>query len=1379
MNGLFRETWTNLTATERDVATVLSIVFEERSVLDLSRLLNKIGLQPPPGETRFTHAGTEQIVHKLHELEVVVRHDDRNWRINVDLSEAIMRHASRRPDFSYLLNEIRRELPYKTYWQPSSPFALMREIRISFYLQNEASFDRLQREAETFYPDQAQRGNFIEPLFAEFDARWVDNLLPKWQEINVKNAFRKAILSLEPLDELVEFLEQHELIRNPESGGMRELLAEAFVLQGAWSRLQLWADLETDEWRQSANHLIYHVLRDDDEGAMELIDEVRKGYRREFDNKFPAHLAGYLYLLSLLRNGGVKSAEVIGRHLENVDPTQNLRLAGTYLVLRSLFAYLRNDEKAQAIADEGLASTDHNAFTLTFQALYRMWTDSSTKPVDEAYIARLDQLRDRAQESGYRWVEMELTRVLSRRHPNKEARAAYAERAEALSQELRIFSLSNAMPRIEPWERALEVLATMGASDKNGEKKRAKKTARFVWFVDFEARELEPREQTLAKNGSWSKGRKVALKRVKQGDVEGMTPQDVSVAKSIEEDYSKYHPNGHFRIVYEDALVALVGHPNLYLKQNPSIGVELVRRNPQLLIEEGDNRLYLRFAQEFSGTGVQVVKETPTRYQVIEVNEAHDNIHRQIGAGLEIPKRARHRLTEVSRNLSKIVEVQSTLNGVIDDVDEAKADERIYVHLLPIGETFKVEFFVRPLPDDDQYFKPGRGRSKVIGEKGGLRRLAERNLSKEIELAEQMILECPTLQKIVHRDYEWQVDEVEDCLSILLELQPLRALNKIVLEHPRGERIRLIGSVDFSDLSIGVREKAGWFDVEGTLAVDDNQVINFRELMEKVAQNDQSQFIQLSEGQYVALTEQLRRKLREMEGLLSEGKDGLQLHPLASGILDDVADQLGSFEADVAWRESLQRIQTVNQTIARVPTTFRAELRPYQLDGFRWLMRLADWGVGACLADDMGLGKTIQGLAMLQARAERGPALVIAPASVTRNWVREAAKFAPTLNPVLLTTGDRAQIIDSVGPYDMLVVSYGLLPFEGEALAAKRFGTIILDEAQAIKNRGTKRSQVAMSLQADFRVATTGTPIENHLGELWNLFNFLNPGLLNSFQRFNEKYTIPITKNNDNERRQQLRRLIQPFILRRRKEEVLEELPPKTEVTLTVELSDQERAFYEALRQRALESIDETEGPSRRFQILAELMKLRQAACHPKMVDPSLDISSSKLELLAETVQELRETGHKALIFSQFVRHLKLVEEWVIENDIPYQYLDGSTPGKKRDEAVQAFQRGEGDLFLISLKAGGTGLTLTAADYVIHLDPWWNPAVEDQASDRAHRIGQQRPVTVYRFVSENTIEEKIVKLHNEKRDLADSLLAGTEQSASLSADELLEMIKYG
>ncbi|MEM7574128.1 MAG: DEAD/DEAH box helicase [Bacteroidota bacterium] len=1372
----FREIWTELDTTERDVATVISMVYERISVLDLAHLLNKIGLAPPVGESRFSHARTKEITDRLFELGILLAYDKRGWQIKPLYSEAIMRYASRRPDFNYTLNEIKRELPYKQYWQPKSPEAMMREVRIAFYQQNQAAYNRLQKDAETHYPQQAIMGYFSAALFAEFDPRWVQGLHPEWQLANLRQAFNNCIENLDPLDELLLFLERHPQIEAKEMAAMRDLLCEGYLLRGQWQLVLDWARRETDEWRSAARHLMVASLRDQDEQALELIENVRKGYRKEFSSKFPSELSGHLYLVSLLRSGGVKNAEQIGHFLEKMDLSEHMRFYGPHLALQSLYGFLRKHDELLEKAESSLRELPHNAYSLIFAGLLNSWVQGDSLPA--SWMKELDEKRDLAQLSGYRWVEMELTTILSLIHPHEQLRETYARRGQDLSKQLKLVSLTDAMPRIESWERALEVLSTLG-NGQSEKSKRSKKTARFVWFVDFEAKELEPREQTLSSGGSWSKGRKVSLKRVKTGDVPAMNPQDVAVARAIEEDYGKYYPQGNYRLNFELAVVALVGHPNLYLRSNPQVAVDLVQKRPQLLVEEGDQKLFLSFAQQFKGPGVQVIKETPTRYQVIEVTDDHAFIKRQIGEGLEIPKRARHRLLEVGRRLGKVVEVQSSLSGFVDQLDEIPGDTRIYVHLLPIGETFKVEFFVRPLPEEDQYFKPAVGRQRVMAEKGDQGRVAKRLLEEERMAADAIVGACPTLSRIVYRDYEWQLDEVEDCLNVLLELQPLRAAERIVLEHPRGEKIKLLGSVDFGDLRLGVSGNQSWFDIDGELQLDDRRVLDFRELLSRVSENEKTRFVQLSEGQYIALTDQLRSKLREMEGLLQQTNDGLKLHPLGASMLDDISTQLGGFEADLNWRETLSRIDNAQRSVARVPSTFRAELRPYQLDGFRWLMRLSDWGVGACLADDMGLGKTIQALAVLQARAEAGPALVIAPASVTRNWMREAAKFAPTLNPILLGPGDRAEMIQSVGPYDLLLVSYGLLPFEGDNLSAKNFGTIILDEAQAIKNRGTKRSRVAMQLQGDFRMVTTGTPIENHLGELWNLFQFLNPGLLGTYDRFNDKYANPITKNNDNERRRQLRRLIQPFILRRRKEEVLEELPPKTEVNLTVELSEGERAFYEALRQTALENIEEAEGPNRRFQILAQLSKLRQAACHPKMVDPTIDLPSSKLELVAETINDLRDNGHKVLVFSQFVKHLKLVENWVKEQQIPYQYLDGSTPGKKRDEAVQAFQRGEGDLFLISLKAGGTGLTLTAADYVLHLDPWWNPAVEDQASDRAHRIGQQRPVTVYRLVAEGTIEEKIVKLHREKRDLADSLLAGTETSAKLNADQLLDLIKYG
>jgi SNF2 family DNA or RNA helicase len=397
------------------------------------------------------------------------------------------------------------------------------------------------------------------------------------------------------------------------------------------------------------------------------------------------------------------------------------------------------------------------------------------------------------------------------------------------------------------------------------------------------------------------------------------------------------------------------------------------------------------------------------------------------------------------------------------------------------------------------------------------------------------------------------------------------------------------------------------------------------------------------------------------------------------------------------------------------------------------------------------------------------------------NWISEAQKFAPTLNVIQFGSADRQKTLDQLQPLDMLICSYGLLQQEemAQMLAQVQWQTIVLDEAQAIKNFATKRSQGAMQLQAGFRILTTGTPIENHLGELWNLFRFINPGLLSSLEDFNERFAVPIERYQDHQARNKLKKLIQPFLLRRTKTQVLEELPSRTEIVLHVDLSTEEMALYETLRLSAIAKLSssDAEAGAKHLQVLAELMKLRRVCCNAKLVMADTPLPSAKLQLFGEVLSDLLDNRHKALVFSQFVGHLHILRDYLDEKKIQYQYLDGSTPAAQRKKRVDAFQAGQGDVFLISLKAGGTGLNLTAADYVIHMDPWWNPAVEDQASDRAHRIGQQRPVTIYRLVAKNTIEEKIVALHHQKRDLADSLLEGTDMGGKISTDELLHLLQ--
>ena len=538
-----------------------------------------------------------------------------------------------------------------------------------------------------------------------------------------------------------------------------------------------------------------------------------------------------------------------------------------------------------------------------------------------------------------------------------------------------------------------------------------------------------------------------------------------------------------------------------------------------------------------------------------------------------------------------------------------------------------------------------------------------------------------------------------------------------------------------------------------------------------------SRFVALNDGRFLALTEQLRHRLGELAAYGERKNDSLRFPQIRAMALSDL-DEWCTLKADKHWNACLKRIEDAGDVVAEVPSTLNAELRDYQIEGFRWLCRLAHWGAGACLADDMGLGKTLQAIALLLRRAAEGPALVIAPTSVCFNWEAELRRFAPTLNPRMLGAGDRDTFFGDLGPRDVVITSYGLLNSEVERMQSIKWHTTILDEAQAIKNTLTKRSQAAMSLSADFRLILTGTPIENHLGELWNLFQFINPGLLGTIEQFHQRFAVPIERDHHREASQQLKRLVQPFLLRRTKSQVLTELPPRIEVTVPVTLSDEEAMIYETSRQRAVMQLSEnTEAKGRHVRILAEIMRLRRACCHPSLLLPDCGLPGAKLAAFSETIDELLVNRHKALVFSQFVDHLSILRAELDRKEISYQYLDGSTPLRERKRAVDAFQNGEGDVFLISLKAGGTGLNLTAADYVLHMDPWWNPAVEDQAADRAHRLGQLRPVTIYRFITRGTIEEKILELHSTKRELADSLLEGSESTGRLSAEELLALIR--
>ncbi len=543
--------------------------------------------------------------------------------------------------------------------------------------------------------------------------------------------------------------------------------------------------------------------------------------------------------------------------------------------------------------------------------------------------------------------------------------------------------------------------------------------------------------------------------------------------------------------------------------------------------------------------------------------------------------------------------------------------------------------------------------------------------------------------------------------------------------------------------------------------------------------------VQLGDGSYGVLPEELLKQYGLLIGLGKAHGDHIRYSRAQTGLLDALLASREEVQVDAVFaaaREQLRRFEGIQP--AAQPPGFRGELRTYQREGVAWMGFLRDLGFGGCVADDMGVGKTAQVLAMLETRRELrlksmapGPSLVVVPRSIVYNWMQEAARFTPRLRVLDHSGAGRDKSVEQFSNYDLILTTYGTLRRDAVEFQNFRFDYIILDEAQAIKNAGTESAKAARLLQANHRLVMSGTPIENHLGELWSLFEFLNPGMLGSLSVDGSGGMS--LKNPDQPTREMLSRALRPFILRRTKDQVAPELPLKLEQTVYCEMDRGQRKLYDELRdhyRHALLGRIETQGMGRsKMQILEALLRLRQAACHPGLLDAKRkDELGAKLEVLMTRLAEVIAEGHKALVFSQFTSFLDIVRLHLNKQGVVYEYLDGKV--RDRQARVERFQSDpDCPLFLISLKAGGVGLNLTAAEYVFLLDPWWNPAVEAQAIDRAHRIGQLKRVFAYRLIAKDTVEEKVLELQNTKRNLADAIIRA---DASLVRDLKREDLEF-
>ena len=1153
----------------------------------------------------------------------------------------------------------------------------------------------------------------------------------------------------------------------PPNPALAMTLAEDCLLCGRLDDTLFWLNGNALPWAQAMRGTVL-LLRGDSAAAMAEFTLALKSLRKEDGQRaYFSGIYGFLYVLALLRDNEpakTKRAESIINEAARQSISEDMPFEYMRLLIQARNGTLNTDSGLFRIEER-------NPLVYLFQMLTYYWLDvakfSKAKPaLINAYTTTVD--------AGFFFGAAQFAELLGRLGDTH-----FADLAVTIRTKHGFANLVDWFARQETWQRQLEALANLAPS---GRAATPASSLRLAWMAEISPDghyvTVEPREQKRSARGIWTAGRAVALKRLVEDEKSEFTePHDRRVIATIERSIDRYG-RAQYEMNTREALAALVGHPLVFWSDTPTVRLEVLSGEPQLLVQA--QKSGFKFSVQPSlDSGLETVmltKETPTRLRVTKISDEHRRIAAIVGNGLTVPAHAKQMVLDAIAAISSLVTVHSDVEGGAANVRQVEADTRLHAHLLPYEAGLKLQILVRPFADAGPYFTPGSGPESVIAEIEGQPCQARRELKAERKAEIQLTGACPTLTLLEPVHGEWLIDEPSAALELLGQLQAQG--EQVVIAWPEGEKFKLRRQVDSKKFSLSIKRETNWFAATGELQITEDKVVDLRKLMELLKQSS-GRFIPLGGNEFVALTDEFKRRLQDLDAFGDAHGDGVRVHPLAAFALEELVDDAGKVTVDNHWKQHRKRLREVDSLQPQVPTTLQAELRDYQVTGFDWLTRLAHWGGGACLADDMGLGKTLQALALILSRAQQGPALVIAPTSVCMNWQAEAARFAPTLNLIMFGAGDRNKALSKLKPFDLVVSSYGLLQQEAELFASVQWNTIVLDEAQAIKNKETKRAQAALALRGDFKIVATGTPLENHLGELWTLFHFTNPGLLGSHEQFNQRFAAPIERRQDATARTQLRRLIQPFILRRTKTQVLAELPSRTEIVRQVDLSAEEMALYEALRREALERLAEIEGPAgqKHIQILAEIMKLRRACCHPQLVAPKLMLPGSKLAVFGELLDELLENNHKALVFSQFVDHLAIIRAYLDERGVRYQYLDGATPMQARKTRVDAFQAGEGDVFLISLKAGGTGLNLTAADYVIHMDPWWNPAVEDQASDRAHRMGQQRPVTIYRLVARHTIEEKIVQMHQHKRDLADSLLGGGDISGKMSADAILQLLE--
>ena len=880
-------------------------------------------------------------------------------------------------------------------------------------------------------------------------------------------------------------------------------------------------------------------------------------------------------------------------------------------------------------------------------------------------------------------------------------------------------------------------------------------------------------EQKLQLDGTWGEDKLLSYSKFLEGGYSFMNETDKTIALAlIQFDRDRAST---YRNQAEAVMPHLIGSDRVF---GPHGQVEISAEKPHVKFSIKKDKIVASANVDVRNDGhifpCKVESDIYGNCRVIAPSPKQRRIMDLLLQVRDIPVSAAKSVSNLGNRMRGLLDVDISSLQALSQAPTLQGTGRIIVQINPFDgqKSFMINWQALPVDAGEVRFIPGDGSSDYIEayEEGKPYRVV-RDLQKEMANLNDLtdfITGMPACAFPGNTRLEIRGTEK---LLPLLEFLHDRP-DDYSVEWPKGTEIKFRGKAAASCWEIGLKSNIKWFDVVGNVNINGTQISLKNILEEGDLREDGSEYVRISEKEYIRISKAIQKQLLSLMGMMTGGS--MQISKYQVGKLAETLGMGGlpvAFDKD--YTDQLQRMQEACAMEPDVPSGLNATLHEYQKEGYRWMCRLSHWGAGGCLADDMGLGKTVQTIAFMLSKVDKGPSLVITPTSVVPNWESEIKKFAPGLRPIIINNvRERAMAVRNTGPGDVVISSYGVLANSTDALRERDWNVICLDEAHMIKNRWTRVSHAVMELRGDSRIILTGTPVQNSLNDLWNLFQFINPGMLGKFDTFKEKYF----SKDDTEaakRLEVLKSFTQPFILRRTKDQVLDEMPLKTEIDYMVSLSPDESDCYEQMRAGCEHSLSMGGAD---ISVFEALTKLRLACCSMGIQDTRWRGGSSKLKELKYILQNIYNDDSHILIFSQFTSFLALVKKMLKDMGIPFLYLDGAVPMEQRPELVRQFQDGDFRVFLISLKAGGLGLNLTAANHVILLDPWWNPSIEEQAIDRAYRIGQTQDVTVIRMLAANTIEQKIVTLQDRKRNLSGHILQGTGSSNALTYEEILEMV---